>query len=239
MAEYKDVLKENINNIRKNMEKAAIKANRNINEIKLCAACKTRTCEEVKLSSELPIDIFGENHVQELLEKKEAGSYSGKESHFIGHLQTNKVNKVVGKADVIESVDSERLLVKINAAAEKLGIVQDILFEINIGEEESKGGIKKEELISLASKASEYKNIRIRGLMAIPPFDASESETRAFFKEMYNLNESLKNMQLENAAVDTLSMGMSGDYETAIEEGATIVRIGTAIYGARDYSKKQ
>ena len=238
MTEYKKILEENINKIRENMANAALRCGRDIKDIKLCAACKTRTNEEVKLSSELPIDIFGENHVQELLEKTEFGAYSGKESHFIGHLQTNKVNKVVGKAQVIESVDSERLLVKINAAAEKLNVVQDILFEINIGEEESKGGINKEELIILAEKAKEYKNIRIRGLMAIPPFDATESETRAFFKEMYNLNESLKNMNLENAKIDTLSMGMSGDYEIAIEEGATIVRIGTAIYGARDYSKK-
>ena len=238
MENYKLQLTENINKIRENMEKAAANCGRDIKDIKLCAACKTRTNEEVKLSAELSIDIFGENHVQELLEKHDAGAYLGKESHFIGHLQTNKVNKVVGKADVIESVDSERLLVKINSAAEKLNIIQDILFEINIGEEESKGGIKKEELISLAEKATEYKNIRIRGLMAIPPFDASEDETRAFFKEMYKLNESLKEMNLTNAKIDTLSMGMSGDYEIAIEEGATIVRIGTAIYGARDYSNK-
>ncbi len=238
MCDYKLLLEQNITKIKENMAKAALKAGRNPGDIKLCAACKTRTTEEVKLSAELGIDIFGENHVQELLEKHEAGSYLGKESHFIGHLQTNKVNKVVGKADLIESVDSERLLEKINSAAEKLSIIQDILFEINIGEEESKGGIKKEELINLANKASELKNIRIRGLMAIPPFDASESETRAFFKEMYNLNEALKSMNLINAKVDTLSMGMSGDYQIAIEEGATIVRIGTAIYGARDYGNK-
>ena len=238
MENYKRLLTENINKIRENMKNAALRCGRNIDDIKLCAACKTRSNEEVKLSAELPINIFGENHVQELTEKYEYGAYMGKECHFIGHLQTNKVNKVVGKADIIESVDSERLLEKINSAAEKLNITQDILFEINIGEEESKGGIKKDELIRFAEKASGYKNIRLRGLMAIPPFDAAETETRAFFKEMYELNEKLKSMNLKNAKIDTLSMGMSGDYEIAIEEGATIVRIGTAIYGARDYSKK-
>ena len=127
--------------IRRTMAEAARKAGRDAAEIRLCAACKTRTVEEVRASADLAIDLFGENHVQELVEKTDAGAYAGKPGHFIGHLQTNKVNKVVGRAAVIESVDSERLLQKIEAAAARAGLVQDILIEVNIGAETSKSGI--------------------------------------------------------------------------------------------------
>ena len=224
--------------IRDTMAQAARAAGRNPAAVQLCAACKTRTVEEVRFSAGLPIDLFGENHVQELVEKTDAGAYEGKPGHFIGHLQTNKVNKVVGRAALIQSVDSQRLLEKIDAAAARLGLVQDILLEINIGEESSKSGVTQDSLWPLLDAAAAREHLRLRGLMAIPPADADESQTRRFFAQMRELLEKAAALELPNAQMDILSMGMSGDYAAAIAEGATIVRIGTAIYGARDYSKK-
>ena len=224
--------------IRDTMAQAARAAGRDPAAVQLCAACKTRTVEEVRFSAGLPIDLFGENHVQELVEKTDVGAYEGKPGHFIGHLQTNKVNKVVGRAALIQSVDSQRLLEKIDAAAARLGLVQDILLEINIGEESSKSGVTQDSLWPLLDAAAAREHLRLRGLMAIPPADADESQTRRFFAQMRELLEKAAALELPNAQMDILSMGMSGDYAAAIAEGATIVRIGTAIYGARDYSKK-
>ena len=223
--------------IRAAMADAARSAGRDPADILLCAACKTRTVEEVRFSAGLPIDLFGENHVQELVEKTDAGAYNGKPGHFIGHLQTNKVNKVVGRAALIQSVDSERLLDKIEAAAARLGATQEILLEINIGEETSKSGVTPETLWPLLDAAAAREHLRVRGLMAIPPADADEAATRRFFARMRELLARAAGCRYENAPMDLLSMGMSGDYTAAIAEGATIVRIGTAIYGARDYSK--
>ena len=223
--------------IRAAMADAARSAGRDPADILLCAACKTRTVEEVRFSAGLPIDLFGENHVQELVEKTDAGAYNGKPGHFIGHLQTNKVNKVVGRAALIQSVDSERLLDKIEAAAARLGLTQEILLEINIGEEASKSGVTPETLWPLLDAAAAREHLRVRGLMAIPPADADEAATRRFFARMRELLARAAGQRYENAPMDILSMGMSGDYTAAIAEGATIVRIGTAIYGARDYSR--
>ncbi|MGN0975849.1 MAG: YggS family pyridoxal phosphate-dependent enzyme [Gemmiger sp.] len=225
--------------IREQMARAARSAGRNPEEVLLCAACKTRTVEEVAESARLPIDLFGENHVQELVEKSDAGAYLGKPGHFIGHLQTNKVNKVVGRAALIQSVDSVRLLQKIDTAAANRGLCQDVLFEINIGGEASKSGVGPEELWPLMEAAAALEHVRVRGLMAIPPADATDSETRAFFARMRELLAAAGARHYPNADMRILSMGMSGDYTAAIAEGATIVRIGTAIYGARDYGKKQ
>jgi len=224
--------------IRDRMAQAARAAGRDPTEILLCAACKTRTVAEVAYSAGLPIDLFGENHVQELVEKTEAGVYGGKPGHFIGHLQTNKVNKVVGRAALIQSVDSVRLLEKIETAAARLGITQEILVEINIGEEASKSGVSEDGVWQLLEAAAQKEHIRLRGLMAIPPADAQKDETRRFFARMRELLAEAEARHYPNARMDTLSMGMSGDYADAIAEGATIVRIGTAIYGARDYSRK-
>lgn len=227
---------ENVARIREEMDQAAREAGRDPADILLCAACKTRTVEEVRASADLPIDVFGENHVQELVEKFDAGAYSGKPGHFIGHLQTNKVNKVVGRAALIQSVDSLRLLDKIDRAAANMGIRQEILVEVNIGNEASKSGVSGErELWELLDQATARDNIELRGLMAIPPADATESQTRAFFSDMRKLLDHAREQY--GVRLNILSMGMSGDYVAAIKEGATIVRIGTAIYGARDYSK--
>lgn len=224
--------------IRARMAQAARAAGRDPAQVLLCAACKTRTVEEVRYSANLPIDLFGENHVQELVEKTDAGAYNGKPGHFIGHLQTNKVNKVVGRAALIQSVDSVRLLDKIEAAAARLGLTQEILLEINIGAEESKSGVGPEDLWPLLDEAAARQHLKVRGLMAIPPADADDDQTRRFFAQMRELLAAAAGRGYENAQMDILSMGMSHDYAMAIAEGATIVRVGTAIYGARDYSKK-
>lgn len=234
----KQQMAESVAAIRQTMAQAARAAGRSPEDILLCAACKTRTVEEVAESARLPIDLFGENHVQELVEKTDAGAYLGKPGHFIGHLQTNKVNKVVGRAALIQSVDSLRLLQKIDTAAGSAGLRQDILFEINIGGEASKSGVSPEGLWPLLEAAAALGHVQVRGLMAIPPADASEAQTRAFFARMRELLAQAEARHYANARMEVLSMGMSGDYAAAIAEGATLVRIGTAIYGARDYSKK-
>ena len=227
----KQQMAEAVAKIRETMAAAAKAAGRDPAEVRLCAACKTRTVEEVRYSADLPIDLFGENHVQELVEKTDANA-------FIGHLQTNKVNKVVGRAALIQSVDSTRLLDKIDAAAARLGLVQDILVEINIGEEVSKSGVDADSLFPLLETAAAREHVRLRGLMAIPPADADDTETRRFFAQMRELLARADARHYDRAQMDILSMGMSHDYAAAIAEGATIVRVGTAIYGARDYSKK-
>ena len=183
----KQQMAEAVAKIRETMAAAAKAAGRDPAEVRLCAACKTRTVEEVRYSADLPIDLFGENHVQELVEKTDANAYNGKPGHFIGHLQTNKVNKVVGRAALIQSVDSTRLLDKIDAAAARLGLVQDILVEINIGEEASKSGVDADSLFPLLEAAAARERIRLRGLMAIPPADADDTETRRFFAQMREL----------------------------------------------------
>ena len=226
--------------IRRTMVEAASRAGRKPEEILLCAACKTRTVDEVRASAELPIDIFGENHVQELVEKTDAGAYLGKPGHFIGHLQTNKVKKVVGRASLIQSVDSEHLALAIEKEAAKRALQQDILLEVNIGEESSKSGVNADGLwLLFESLLATTPHLHIRGLMAIPPADAGEDETRRFFAKMRGLYEEAAQRYTGSVDMQYLSMGMSGDYPLAIAEGANIVRIGTAIYGARDYSAKK
>ena len=234
--QYTAAMAQRVAAIRERMAAAARAAGRDPAEILLCAACKTRTVEEVCASADLPIDLFGENHVQELVEKTDAGAYHGKPGHFIGHLQTNKVNKVVGRAALIQSVDSVRLLDKIDRAAANLGLRQDILLEVNIGGEDSKSGVDESGLDALLEQAAARAHLRLRGLMAIPPADAGEAQTRAFFARMRELLARASAQY--GPELDVLSMGMSGDYEAAIREGATVVRIGTAIYGARDYSHR-
>ena len=231
-------MREAVEAIREKMAAAAREAGRDPAEVQLCAACKTRTVEEVRYSADLPIDLFGENHVQELVEKTDANAYNGKPGHFIGHLQTNKVNKVVGRAALIQSVDSTRLLDKIDAAAARLGIVQDVLLEVNIGGEESKSGVSPEQLWPLLDAAAAEEHIRVKGLMAIPPVNDDDAQNRRYLAQVYKLFVQAGERGYQNVKMETLSMGMSGDFENAIREGATLVRIGTAIYGERDYSKK-
>ena len=229
---------QNIARIRAEMEAAALACGRNPKDIKLCAATKMNDADAVRQAIAAGVDCCGENRVQELTAKLAENAYAGAPVHFIGHLQTNKVNKVVGRAALIESVDSEHLLQKVERAAAAANLNQEILIEINIGGEESKSGVSAESLWPLLDMAAAQPHIRLRGLMAIPPAAATPDETRAFFAQMRELLAKAADRHYENAKMDILSMGMSGDYPDAIREGATIVRIGTAIYGARDYSKK-
>lgn len=224
--------------IRLRMADAARAAGRDPAKVLLCAACKTQTVDTVRQSAALPIDLFGENHVQELVEKADAGAYCGKPAHFIGHLQTNKLKKVLGRASLIQSVDSRRLLDAIEKEAAKRELVQEVLLEVNIGAEESKTGIAESELPALLEAAAAAPHVRVRGLMAIPPVNDDDAQNRAYLARVRRLAEDCAARHYPNVTMDTLSMGMSGDYENAILEGATIVRIGTAIYGARDYSHK-
>ena len=224
--------------IREKMAAAAREAGRDPAAVQLCAACKTRTAQTIAASAALPIDVFGENHVQELCANYDAGAYCGKPSHFIGHLQTNKIKKVLGRASLIQSVDSEYLLLAIEKEAAKAGIVQDILLEVNIGGEESKTGAAPELLWPLLDTAAAQQHIRVKGLMAIPPVNDDDAQNRRYLAQVYQLFVRAGERGYHNVEMQTLSMGMSGDFENAIREGATLVRIGTAIYGARDYSKK-
>ena len=228
-----------VEEIRAKMAAAAREAGRDPAQVQLCAACKTRTAETVAASAALPIDVFGENHVQELCANFDAGAYCGKPSHFIGHLQTNKIKKVLGRASLIQSVDSEHLLNAIEKEAAKAGIVQNVLLEVNIGGEESKTGVAPEALWPLLDAAAAQEHIRVKGLMAIPPVNDDDARNRRYLAEVYKLFVQAGERGYSNVSMETLSMGMSGDFENAIREGATLVRIGTAIYGERDYSKKR
>lgn len=229
---------ENVARIREEMAQAAREAGRASEEVRLCAVCKTRLPETVRESALLPVDLFGENHMQELLVNHAAGAYLEKPVHFIGHLQTNKVKKVVGVAHCIQSVDSARLLEAIGKEAEKQGLVQDILLELNIGEESTKTGAAADALFPLLEQAEALTSVRVRGLMAIPPAFDNSDESRRYFAMLRELLEQARGRHYARALLDTLSMGMSGSYLAAIREGATIVRVGTAIYGPRDYPQK-
>ncbi len=225
----------NIAAIREKMDAAAIKAGRDPKDIALCAATKMNNADAVRQAIAGGVDCCGENRVQELTQKLSENAYTGAPVHFIGHLQTNKVKQVVGKVDLIQSVDSQRLAAAINTQAEKIGIVQDILLEVNIANEESKSGFSVQELYAFLENAAAFSNIRIRGLMAIPPITQNSTDNHKFFQEMYNLSVDITAKKYDNVRVDILSMGMSDDYTDAIACGSTMVRIGTAIFGARDY----
>ena len=205
---------------------------------KMAAAAREAGRDPAAASAALAIDVFGENHVQELCTNYDAGAYCGKPSHFIGHLQTNKIKKVLGRASLIQSVDSEHLLAAIEKEAAKAGIVQDVLLEVNIGGEESKSGVSPEQLWPLLDAAAAEEHIRVKGLMAIPPVNDDDAQNRRYLAQVYKLFVQAGERGYQNVKMENLSMGMSGDFENAIREGATLVRIGTAIYGERDYSKK-
>ena len=226
---------ENIAALRERMDAAARAAGRDPAEILLCAATKMNDAQRVKEAVAAGVDCCGENRVQELVQKQPLGAYEGKPVHFIGHLQTNKVNKVVGKVDLIQSVDRMELLEAVNRAALRLGLKQDILLEINIGAEPQKGGFSPEEALALAPRMGEFPGIRLRGLMAIPPISQKKGDNCKYFAKMRNLYIDIAGKKYDNVSMVCLSMGMSDDFEDAIAQGSTMVRVGTAIFGARPY----
>ena len=228
---------ENVAAIKANIAAAAIAAGRNPKEILLCAATKMNDADAVRQAIAAGVDCCGENRVQELTAKLDQDAYRGAPVHFIGRLQTNKVKQVVGKVDLIQSVDRLKLLEAVNTEAARQGIIQDILLQINIGREESKGGFLTEELPSLLPDLAKYTNIRVQGLMAIPPICQDATKNDKFFQEIYRIGVDIRDKKYDNVWVNILSMGMSGDYESAIRCGSTMIRVGTAIFGARDYTK--
>ena len=226
---------ENVARVFSDIEKAAIAAGRDPKEITLCAATKMNDAGRVRQAIAAGVRCCGENRVQELTAKLAENAYEGADLHFIGHLQTNKVRQVVGKVSLIQSVDSPRLLQAISKAAVRQGLVQDILLEINIGEEASKTGFAIGDILPLLENLASYPNIRVRGLMAIPPVCEKEGDNNKFFTEIRNLSVDIKAKKYDNVCMEILSMGMSGDYADAIAHGSTMIRIGTAIFGARNY----
>lgn len=226
-------LEENIRRVRKAIDAAALEVGRDPAEITLVAATKTQSHETIRAAIAAGVTVCGENRVQEMTAHLDADAYAGAALHFIGHLQRNKVKQVVGRVDLIESVDSLRLLEAIEAQAAALDLIQDILIEVNIGREESKSGAMPEEVKALCRKALDYPHVRLRGLMAIPPA-ASDGKNRKFFREMKQLYVDIKREMVDNnSGITCLSMGMSGDYPDAVREGATLVRVGTALFGPR------
>ena len=203
--------------------------------VSLVAATKMNDAARVREAIAAGVDACGENKVQEFLEKDALGAYEGAPKHFIGHLQRNKVNKIVGRVDLIQSVDSEELLRLIDRRAQSLGIVQDILIEISIAGEEQKSGIAPHELPALLEFASTLKGLRVRGLMCVPPIQEKEGGNRLYFARMKQLFVDNSDKKYDNVSMDFLSMGMTDDYPEAISQGANMVRIGSAIFGARDY----
>ena len=228
---------ENVAKILSDIEKAALAAGRDPKEITLCAATKMNDADRVRQAIAAGIRCCGENRVQELTAKLADNAYEGAQLHFIGHLQTNKVKQVVGKVSLIQSVDSLRLLEAIEKEAAKQGIVQDILLEINIGEEASKSGLQAEEVYSMLEKVSLSSSLRVKGLMAIPPICQNPGDNDKFFTEMCNLSVDITAKKYDNVSMEILSMGMSDDYVDAIAHGSTMIRVGTAIFGARNYSQ--
>ena len=229
-------IRENVAAVRAGMVRAALAAGRAPESILLCAATKMNDAAAVREAIRAGVDCCGENRVQELTAKAAENAYAGAPVHFIGHLQTNKVRQVVGRVSLIQSVDSIRLLEAIHREAAKQGLIQDILLEINIAAEPSKSGFSPEALPALLEECGKYSNVCIKGLMAIPPISRQKGENREFFQKMYQLAVDIKEKKYDNVMVDCLSMGMSDDYEDAIACGSTMIRVGTAIFGARDYT---
>ena len=227
---------ENVAMIKANIAKAAADAGRDPKDILLCAATKMNDADAVRQAIAAGVDCCGENRVQELTEKLSQNAYDGAPIHFIGRLQTNKVKQVVGKVSLIHSVDRLNLLEAIQKEAARQGIIQDILLQVNIGHEDSKGGFYEDELMQLLPDMANFSNVRVKGLMAIPPICENSSGNDKFFQKMYNLSVDIGSKKYDNVSVGIMSMGMSDDYPSAIRFGSTMIRVGTAIFGARNYT---
>ena len=226
----------NVANIKAEIARAATETGRDPGEIRLVAATKTNPAEAIRAAIAAGVDICGENRVQEMLEKNAQGAYDGVPLHFIGHLQKNKVKQVVGLCELIHSVDSIPLLQEISRIAEKKGLIQDVLLEINVGAEETKSGFDAESLEDVLREASQIPFVCVRGLMAIPPICESPEENRPFFLKMNKLFVDNRGKKYDNVRMDFLSMGMSGDYPEAVRCGANLVRVGSGIFGPRHYT---
>ena len=229
-------ISENLEIIREKISTSAVKSGRNYEDIKLMAVTKTVPVEYINYSIDnCGINLIGENKVQEFLSKKDELHLAGVQKHLIGHLQTNKVKKIVPLVDMIQSVDSLHLAEEISKQAKNNGINTKILLEVNIGSEESKTGFDKVQFFEVMSQISELQGITVNGIMTIPPICDNEKDLRNYFNTMSQYFYDIKEKQYKNFNMEILSMGMSSDYTQAIECGANLVRIGSLIYGARIY----
>lgn len=229
------MLKENLTKVEENIQKACDKAGRDRSEVTLIAVSKTKPVEMLKEIYDEGIREFGENKVQEMCEKMELMPQDIR-WNMIGHLQTNKVKYIIGKTSLIHSVDSLKLAEEIQKQAVKHDVIADILVEVNIANEESKFGISKDETIQMVKDIAKLDHLRIKGLMTIAPFVENPEDNRLYFREIKQLSVDINNQNIDNVSMDILSMGMTGDYMVAIEEGATMVRVGTGIFGERNYN---
>lgn len=229
-------ISENIENIRKNIDAACKRSGRDPKDVLLLAVSKTVDVDRIKVAVDCGLNSLGENRVQEIMEKYEPMGENVK-WHLIGHLQTNKVKYIIDKVELIHSVESIKLAEEINKQAKKHNLVMDVLVEVNMADEESKFGVKPDETESFIRELALMDNIRVRGLMTVAPNVENGEENRVYFRNMKQLLVDINAKNINNINMDILSMGMTGDYETAVEEGATIVRVGTGIFGKRDYTK--
>lgn len=230
-----DSIEKNVNYIKDNIKKACEKVNRNPEEVKLIAVTKTIDVERINTALKSDINNIGENKVQEIMGKYDKIEYDPT-LHMIGHLQTNKVKYIIDKVDLIHSVDSIRLAKEIDKRAQKANKIMDILIQINIADEESKFGLSYNKVDDFIKEISQFHNIRVEGLMTIVPYVLDPEEVRPYFRKMKEVFDGLKNCSFENVTMNYLSMGMTNDYMVAIEEGSNMVRIGTGVFGERDYS---
>ena len=228
-------LEENLALVKENIKRACEKIGKNPDEIKLIAVSKTIDESIINESIKLGVDAIGENKVQEIQRKYE--NIDPVEWHLIGHLQSNKVKYIIDKVDLIHSVDSIKLAKEISKRAKAHNKLANILVQVNVAKEEQKSGVLVEDFYDLLSEIDGLESIKVMGLMNIAPFDIEEEKLREYFKEMKDIFDSVKNKTYNNVEMKYLSMGMTGDYEIAIEEGANIIRVGTGIYGKRDYTK--
>ncbi len=226
----------NINFIKNNINNACKKINRNPEEINLIAVTKTIDTEQMNAALKMGIKIIGENKVQEIMEKYDKIEYET-QWHMIGHLQTNKVKYIIDKVDLIHSVDSIRLAKEIDKRAKKINKIIDILIQINVADEETKFGLSSNKIDNTIKEISDLGNIRVQGLMAMVPYVEDPEVVRPYFKRMKKIYDSLKNSSFQKVNMNYLSMGMTNDYMVAIEEGSNMIRIGTGIFGERDYNR--
>ncbi len=229
------MLKENLAQVEENIKKACEKTGRDRNDVTLIAVSKTKPVEMLQEIYDEGIRVFGENKVQELVDKYEVLPTDIK-WQMIGHLQRNKVKYIVDKVDLIHSVDSLRLAEAIDKEAEKKGVTANILIEVNVAKEESKFGLMPEEVDDFIEQVKNFKHLQIKGLMTIAPFVSDPEENRPIFARLRELSVDIRKKNVDNINMSVLSMGMTNDYQVAIEEGATMVRVGTGIFGARDYA---
>lgn len=229
------MLKENLQNVQANIAMACKKANRSVDDVTLIAVSKTKPLSDIEELITYNIKCFGENKVQELVDKFENVS-TPVDWHLIGHLQTNKVKYIVDKVCLIHSVDSVHLAKEINKEAAKKGVVCDILIQVNMANEDTKFGLAAEDVYAFIDEIKDLPNIRVKGLMTIAPFVDNPEDNRIHFKKMYQLLLDIASKNIDNIDMSVLSMGMTNDYMVAIEEGATMVRVGTGIFGERNYN---